>query len=501
MNTKLNQDTGHRGTDLAGVARISLGAANVLNSSLLVGDSNLSDLAVHLEEDLAETSLLAQRTDGKKLKNEDLALLEFHVELFSNLRSRKEVTSWHNRQVAKLGCDLLVVLKDLGVHNVRGNVALGDGRTELLAHLALDLDKVNGLEVETRTLLQLPASAKGVCAERLGEATVGLAHQTFEEFKHRAREVKLRGTSLDVLGRQLVGHHELGKITNNLGGGGNLDNVAKQVVGMLIGLLGLKPLGSETKLRSLEHHIGQLTTRNLVLVNFGIGSGEMGLEGRVEQTQLRPVGVKSADLLGVQTGVKVAALQRGDDGVDARLGGHSRQAVGGGIDSIGTSLGASNHGGNTRSSRVVGVNVNWQVRVLLADASNQEFGSVGLQHTGHILDTKNVDIEGNKLLDKVHVVGQVVLLGGVEHITRDTNSTFNNTASLVNGLDADFELGDVVQGIKDSENVDTILLGLLDEVLNGVVGQGRVGHTVGSTKKHLEGDVGDQLSHLAQTVE
>jgi len=37
-------------------------------------------------------------------------------------------------------------------------------------------------------------------------------------------------------------------------------------------------------------------------------------------------------------------------------------------------------------------------------------------------------------------------------------------------------------------------------VVDGIVGQRGVGNTVGSTEKHLEGNVGDQLAHLAKTV-
>lgn len=184
---------------------------------------------------------------------------------------------------------------------------------------------------------------------------------------------------------------------------------------MLIGLLGLKPLRSKTKLRSLEHHVGQLTTRNLVLVNLGIGAGKMGLEGRVEQAELGPVDVESSDELGIQTRVKISTLKRGNDGVDAGLRGHARQAVSGSIDSISTSLGASNHGGHTGTGRVVGVDVDGKIGVLLADRADQEGSGVGLENTSHILDTQDVDVELDELLNKIEVVLEVVLLVGVQH--------------------------------------------------------------------------------------
>lgn len=87
-----------------------------------------------------------------------------------------------------------------------------------------------------------------------------------------------------------------------------------------------------------------------------------------------------------------------------------------------------------------------------------------------------------------------------QEITRDTDSSFNNTTGLVDSLDTDFELVNVVEGVEDTEDIDTVLLSLSNEVVNSVVGQGRVSNTVGTTEQHLERNVGNQLAHLAETV-
>lgn len=237
-----------------------------------------------------------------------------------------------------------------------------------------------------------------------------------------------------------------------------------------------------------------------MLVDLGVGTGKVSLEGRVEKAELRPVGVESADLVGVQTGLETGALERGHDGIDAGLRGHARQTVSGGVNGIGTSLGAGNHGGNTGTGRVVRVDVDGKIGVSLTDGANEESGSMGLENTSHVLDSKNVDIKLNQLVDEVEVVLKVVLLVRVEHVTAEANGTLHNTAGLVDGLDADLELVNVVQGIKDTENVDTVLLGLVDELVDGVVGKRRVGDTVGTAQKHLEGNVGNKLAHAAETV-
>lgn len=69
-----------------------------------------------------------------------------------------------------------------------------------------------------------------------------------------------------------------------------------------------------------------------------------------------------------------------------------------------------------------------QVRVLLADGANKQRGSMGLQHTSHVLDAQNMNVEGNELVDKVQVVGQVVLLVGVL-VIEAISETEGHTAS------------------------------------------------------------------------
>jgi len=111
-----------------------------------------------------------------------------------------------------------------------------------------------------------------------------------------------------------------------------------------------------------------------------------------------------------------------------------------------------------------------------------------------------VDVKLDKLIDELKVVVEVVLLLGVQHVTAVANGTLDHTASLVDGLDTDLELVDVVKGVEYSEDVDAILLSLVDKVVDGVVGERGVGDTVGASEKHLEGDVGYELSHTAKSV-
>jgi hypothetical protein len=70
----------------------------------------------------------------------------------------------------------------------------------------------------------------------------------------------------------------------------------------------------------------------------------------------------------------------------------------------------------------------------------------------------------------------------------------------LDGFDANLKLIYIIEGIEDTENIHSVLLGLVNKVINGVVRKGRVRNTVGTTEQHLERNVRNKLSHLAESV-
>lgn len=346
MDTDLNYNTAHRCADLAAVRYIGLGSAGIVDSGKHIVDGNLSDLTVHLVEHLTLASLFGQRPNSQQLEDKHLTLLQLDGELLADLRTAEEVFGRQDGEITVLGDEFAVVFEHLGVHGVTCHVAFG-GLAEFLADLILDLGEVEWGEMEAGAGVELASVSEGAGAERLREPTVGLAHETLEEFKDGAGEIEFLCTGNDIVGGEFVGNHELGQITDNLGCRGDLDNVAEQVVGLLVCLLGCGPLGSEAELMGLEDQVGQLTTWNLVLVDLWIGASEASLEWRVEETELGPVGIDGSDVANVEVGVLLGALEGSNDGTNAGLGGHSRQAVSRSINRVGTSLGTRHHGGHT----------------------------------------------------------------------------------------------------------------------------------------------------------
>jgi hypothetical protein len=56
-------------------------------------------------------------------------------------------------------------------------------------------------------------------------------------------------------------------------------------------------------------------------------------------------------------------------------------------------------------------------------------------------------------------------------VTAVANGTLGDSTSLQYCLDANFELIDIVECVKYTENVDTIFLGMFTEVIDGIVGK------------------------------
>jgi hypothetical protein len=80
------------------------------------------------------------------------------------------------------------------------------------------------------------------------------------------------------------------------------------------------------------------------------------------------------------------------------------------------------------------------------------------------------------------------------------HGSFKDTTSFLHSSHSNFKLINVIESIEDSENIHAVLLGLLDEVVDGVIRKRLVRNAVGTTQQHLERDVGNQLPHLSQSV-
>lgn len=141
----------------------------------------------------------------------------------------------------------------------------------------------------------------------------------------------------------------------------------------------------------------------------GVWTSETGLKRRVQKTELSPVAVDGTESVGVQASVELGALKRGDQSANGWLRGHAGHAVSRGINGIGTSSSTGNHGCNTCTSRVVGMNVDRNLRILLPDGTDELSRSLRLEHTSHILQTNDMGTHLDDTISEAKVVLEVVL--------------------------------------------------------------------------------------------
>ncbi|KAH3659409.1 hypothetical protein OGATHE_006293 [Ogataea polymorpha] len=223
------------------------------------------------------------------------------------------------------------------------------------------------------------------------------------------------------------------------------------------------------------------------------------LEARVQQSHLGPISINLPGILLGNAGVDLV-VQGSNERAHGRLRCQARHRVDSTINNVRTSKSTSNIGNHTGTGRVVGVDVDRNRRILLSDTADQQLCRGRLQSTGHVLDTKQMGAHLHNLVDGLQVVLEIVFLAWLEHVSRVANSGFDHTSGLLDGVDADLQLLQIVQSIKDSENVHSGVLSLLHKVVYGVVRQRRVRHTIRSSQKHLEWDVWHGFSQLSESV-
>lgn len=159
----------------------------------------MSYLAVDLEPDITLGATLDDWTNSHETDDESLALLDVDHHLPPNIRTGKEVPSWHNAQVTILLDEALVFLEDLlgimsaclsvlrrkptdlRVHDIRRYVRVRNVLAELATELGLDLLEFNGCKASTGSAVNSGLVADDLGAKGLWEATDGLAKVTLEE--------------------------------------------------------------------------------------------------------------------------------------------------------------------------------------------------------------------------------------------------------------------------------------------------------------------------------
>ena len=106
-----------------------------------------------------------------------------------------------------------------------------------------------------------------------------------------------------------------------------------------------------------------------------------------------------------------------------------------------------------------------------------------------------------EFLRKLHVVLERIFVAlFVEEIAGVTNRAFANGVGVLHGLHRGLEVGQVIERIKDPENIHAVLGRMFHKRLYDVVRIIGVTHRVGAAEEHLETNVRHGLAQLAQAL-
>ena len=99
------------------------------------------------------------------------------------------------------------------------------------------------------------------------------------------------------------------------------------------------------------------------------------------------------------------------------------------------------------------------------DGGNQIVGLLGAHDAGHVLDADGGGAHFLQLLHHFHI-----LLMGVDGGGGVGDGAGGDGAGLDGGLHGDLQVLHVVEGVKNTDDVDAVLHGLLDKQLHEIVG-------------------------------
>ena len=307
------------------------------------------------------------------------------------------------------------------------------------------------------------------------------------------------GEVFELVDGDAVLDEEEGEVADDLGGGGDFDDVAEGAVDIGVHAGDFGPAGAEAHAFGLFAEVGVLAAGHFVEVDIGGAGAGSGVEGGVDGANGFPViGGAVEGVEGEAGGAGGVVLEGGDDGVEVRLAGGAGHGGEGAIDDIDAGFGGFEDGGGGDAGGVVGVEVEGESDFVFEGFDELE-GGVGFQEAGHVLDGEDVGAHFLELFGHPDVVSEGVFVAlGVEDVAGVADGGFADAAGAADGLHGDLHVGEPVEGVEDAEDVHAFLGGDFDEAADDVIGVGGVADGVGGAEEHLEADVGDLGAEFAE---
>ncbi len=192
----------------------------------------------------------------------------------------------------------------------------------------------------------------------------------------------------------------------------------------------------------------------------------------------------------VQSRIPRRSLEGGHHAFGGVVRGSHGHRGDGGIDHIDSLIDGALDIHPRQSGGGVGVEMNGNLDGIF-DFADQSRGHLRGQQAGHVLDAHDVRSHVGQILGHLDIQFDVVhRADGV------TDAAFHRAAAFLGGFDRHFNIAQIVERVKDAENIDPHFGRLFDEALDDIVGVMAVTHAVLSPEQHLERGFGHFLFEL-----
>ncbi len=305
----------------------------------------------------------------------------------------------------------------------------------------------------------------------------------------------------ELLGHHLVAlahndvEHRLG--ADNLAGRGNERRVAGILAYTRDFRQHLLQLILLTGFLELVEHIGEHTARHLI--QQGVGIHAQGLRADLATAdiflaQLGEVRTHDVELIEVEAGVVLGALQRRDE----RLGRHMRRTDGQrahrGVDNRRAGLNALHNGHRRQARGVMAVNINRDADRFL-EAAHEVVARIGCQQTGHILDADGV---GTHLLEGFGIGGIIFII--VHRAEGIADAALHVRLLLIRRTNGGLKVARVIERVENTNYINAVRHRLLHKIFHHIVRIRTIAEHILAAEQHLQLLVGHLLTHNAQAL-
>ena len=239
----------------------------------------------------------------------------------------------------------------------------------------------------------------------------------------------------------------------------------------------------------LLFEISELAARHLVQIHFGATGLRRGIKRCVEGADLLPIISIGVELQQIKFGVARGMLECRHDGIEIGLRRAARHRRDRQIHHVHACLARAKHGTGIDATGIVGVKMNRQTHFAF-QRFHQFVRGKGPANSRHILDGNHVGAHLLELLGHAHVILERELVAFlVENIARVTERGFTDRMGLLHRIHGDPQIRQVIERVKNSENVYATRRRMFHKAGHQRVGIIRIAHCVGSTEEHLETNV------------